>query len=64
MFNQISVTPHKKWPRVTSAVVATVDEDEVLLVDPEKLGSPIPSAFVPVIGGHEQWTQYDLATTT
>ena len=64
MSNHISVTPREKSPRVTSAAVATVDADEVLLVDPENTGPPIPSAFVPVIGGHEQWTQYDLATTT
>ena len=32
MLNHISVTPRERRPRVTSAVVATVNE--VLLVDP------------------------------
>ena len=34
ILNHISVTPRKKRPRVTSAVFATVGDDEVFLVDP------------------------------
>ena len=64
MFNHISVTPHEKRPRVTSAVVATINNDEVLLVDPENAGSSIPSSVVPGISGQEQWNYYNLTSTT
>ena len=38
MLNQISVTPCKKRPRDASAVVVTVGNNDVLLVDPKMLG--------------------------
>ena len=63
MLNHITVTPRDKRPRATSAVVATVDNDEVLLVDPENAGSALSSDFVPVTGGQEQWTYNDLTST-
>ena len=40
------MTPHEKRPGVTSAVVATFDDDKALLVDPENARPSIPSAFV------------------
>ena len=52
----------RKGPRVTSAVVAIVDDDQVLLVELETAGFSILSAFVPVIGGQEQWTHYDATS--
>ena len=64
MLNHISVILCGKQPRITSAVAATVDNDEDLLVNPENAGPSIPSAFVPVIGGQEQWTHYNLTSTT
>ena len=54
------MTPRTKRPRVISAVVATVDDDEAVLVDPENTGPSIPYAFVPVISGQGQWTHHDL----
>ena len=62
MLNHMSVVPRENRPRVTSAVVATVDEDEVLLVDPESAGPSIPFHVVPVIGGKAHWTHSDLTT--
>ena len=53
MLNRISVPPREKRPRFTSVIVATFDDEEVLLVDPENAGPSIPSACVPVIGGRE-----------
>ena len=64
MLNRISATPCVKRPGVTSAVVATVVEEEVLLVDPESDGPATPSAFVPVIGGQGQWTHEDQTSAT
>ena len=63
MFNHISVTPLEKRLSVTSAIVATVDDDEVLLLDLENAGPSTPSDVLPVIGGREQWTHYDLTYT-
>ena len=56
MVNDISVTPRKKQPRATSAVVATVHDVEVMFVDPVNAGPSIPSALGRVICGQEQWT--------
>ena len=62
MLNHIHVTPREKQPRVTSAVVVTIEDDGVFLVDPENSESSIPSAVVRVIGGQEQWTHFDLTS--
>ena len=64
MLNDIPETPREKPPRVTSAVVATIDDDEVFLVDLENAGPSMPSAFMPVIGGQGQWTHCDLTSMT
>ena len=46
MLNHISVTPCEMQSGVTCAVVATDDNNEVLLVDPDNAGPSIPSVFV------------------
>ena len=60
----MSLTPREARPRVSSAVVTSVYNGNVLLVDSGNAGSSMSSAFVPVIGGQEQWLRYDLTSTT
>ena len=60
MLDHIPVTLRDKQPRVLSAVLVTVDDNEDFLVHPENAGPFIPSAILPVIVGQEKCTHSDL----
>ena len=63
MLNHFAVNPRDKRPRVAN-VEALVDDDneDILLVDSENAGTSTQPDFVPITGGQEQWSHYDLTS--